>query len=85
MVAFPGKLFHWTQIPTCLWFLARDRNDGEFRDRRGWEATGEVAAQVGDRAVSSNDVISELAIVQQAHSHVLEAATHRERRSCIAD
>jgi len=42
MVAFPGKLFHWTQIPTCLWFLARDRNDGEFRDRRGWEATGEV-------------------------------------------
>ena len=35
MVALPGQLFYSTQIPACLWFLARDRRDGRFRDRRG--------------------------------------------------
>jgi len=35
MVALPGQLFYSTQIPACLWFLARDRKDGGFRDRRG--------------------------------------------------
>ena len=35
MVALPGQLFYSTQIPACLWFLARDRKDGRFRDRRG--------------------------------------------------
>jgi type I restriction enzyme M protein len=35
MVALPGQLFYSTQIPACLWFLARDRKDHKFRDRRG--------------------------------------------------
>jgi len=35
MVALPGQLFYSTQIPVCLWFLARDKGDGRFRDRRG--------------------------------------------------
>lgn len=37
MVALPGQLFYSTQIPVCLWFLARDRTgrDGRTRDRRG--------------------------------------------------
>ena len=47
MVALPGQLFYSTQIPACLWFLARDRTGGlpsrdgtvrqprPFRDRRG--------------------------------------------------
>jgi len=35
MVAMPGQLFYSTQIPVCLWFLARDRKNGKFRDRRG--------------------------------------------------
>jgi type I restriction enzyme M protein len=35
MVALPGQLFFSTQIPACLWFLARDRKNGKFRDRRG--------------------------------------------------
>jgi type I restriction enzyme M protein len=48
-VALPGQLFYSTQIPACLWFLARDKlrkspsasmregwGGGEcFRDRRG--------------------------------------------------
>ena len=28
MVALPGQLFYSTQIPACLWFLARDRKRG---------------------------------------------------------
>jgi type I restriction enzyme M protein len=35
MVALAGQLFYSTQIPACLWFLARDRKNGRFRDRRG--------------------------------------------------
>jgi type I restriction enzyme M protein len=35
MVALPGQLFYSTQIPVCLWFLARNRKNGRFRDRRG--------------------------------------------------
>ena len=45
MVALPGQLFYSTQIPACLWFLARNKNGlpspsgrgagGEGRDRRG--------------------------------------------------
>jgi type I restriction enzyme M protein len=35
MVVLPGQLFYATQIPVCLWFLARDKKNGRFRDRRG--------------------------------------------------
>src|SRR6185295_630046 len=35
MVALPGQLFYSTQIPVCLWFLARTKKNGRFRDRRG--------------------------------------------------
>ena len=35
MVALPGQLFYSTQIPACLWFLARDRSGNVYRDRRG--------------------------------------------------
>jgi type I restriction enzyme M protein len=34
MVALPGQLFYATQIPVCLWFLARNKKNGRFRDRR---------------------------------------------------
>ena len=36
MIALPGQLFYSTQIPACLWFLARNKNPGqEWHDRRG--------------------------------------------------
>jgi len=35
MVAMPGQLFYSTQIPVCLWFCARNKRNGRFRDRRG--------------------------------------------------
>jgi type I restriction enzyme M protein len=34
MVALPGQLFYSTQIPVCLWFLAKNKHDGKRRDRR---------------------------------------------------
>lgn len=35
MVALPGQLFYSTQIPVCLWFIAREKKNGRFRERRG--------------------------------------------------
>ena len=36
MVALPSQLFYSTQIPACLWFLARNKNNSHgCRDRRG--------------------------------------------------
>lgn len=35
MIALPGQLFYSTQIPVCLWFIARDKRNDRFRDRRG--------------------------------------------------
>lgn len=35
MVALPGQLFYNTMIPACLWFIARDKKNHNFRDRRG--------------------------------------------------
>jgi len=36
MIALPGQLFYSTQIPACLWFLARSKNPGHrWRDQRG--------------------------------------------------
>jgi type I restriction enzyme M protein len=38
MVALPGQLFYSTQIPVCLWFLAKNKRAADakrgFRDRR---------------------------------------------------
>jgi type I restriction enzyme M protein len=34
MVALPGQLFYSTQIPACLWFLSKDKQNNRFRDRR---------------------------------------------------
>jgi type I restriction enzyme M protein len=33
MIALPGQLFYSTQIPACLWFLAKNKKNGKFRDR----------------------------------------------------
>jgi len=41
MIALPGQLFYGTQIPACLWFIARDKSGAPtkgskpLRDRRG--------------------------------------------------
>ena len=60
IVALPGQLFCSTQIPACLWFLARGRRRngeilfidarrlGRMVDRTHRELTGEDVAQIAD-------------------------------------
>lgn len=35
MISLPAQLFYNTMIPVCLWFVARDKKNHKFRDRRG--------------------------------------------------
>jgi len=35
IVALPAKLFTNAMIPACLWFIARNRQNHKFRNRRG--------------------------------------------------
>ncbi|WCF07662.1 type I restriction-modification system subunit M [Paenibacillus thiaminolyticus] len=35
IVTLPGQLFYSTQIPVCLWFLAKNKTPRGLRDRRG--------------------------------------------------
>jgi len=35
MVSLPGNLFYGVTIPCCLWFLAKNKNTGGFRNRKG--------------------------------------------------
>jgi type I restriction enzyme M protein len=61
MVALPGQLFYTTQIPVCLWFLARNKANGKYRDRRG-ETLFIDARQMGEmvdrthRELSQEDI-----------------------------
>ena len=42
IVALPGQLFATTQIPVCLWFVARDKSNGLLKDRTLRDRRGEV-------------------------------------------
>ena len=42
MVALPGQLFYSTQIPVCLWFLARDKSNGVARNARLRDRRNEI-------------------------------------------
>ena len=35
MISLPPQLFYNTSIPVCLWFLARNKRNGKFKDRTG--------------------------------------------------
>ena len=62
MVALPGQLFYSTQIPACLWFLARDR-------------TGGVAAGVGE--VGAGNAAAGIARTGTAEAGTMGAGTAR--------
>lgn len=61
MVALPTQLFYSTGIPVCLWFLAKDRQNRRFRDRRGEvlfidaRNLGEMATRV-HRVLTADDI-----------------------------
>jgi type I restriction enzyme M protein len=63
MVALPSQLFFNTQIPACLWFLARNKTNGKFRDRSN-EILFIDARKMGEmidrkhRVLTDNDIIS---------------------------
>ena len=42
MVALPGQLFYGTQIPACLWILAKDKSNGVAKDVRLRDRCGEL-------------------------------------------
>lgn len=42
MVALPGQLFYGTQIPACLWILAKDKSNGIAKDKKLRDRRGEV-------------------------------------------
>lgn len=42
MIALPGQLFYSTQIPVCLWFLARDKSNGIARDKKLRDRRGKI-------------------------------------------
>src|SRR6266581_4708746 len=35
MIALPSQLFYNTMIPACLWFVSRDKENHQFKERRG--------------------------------------------------
>ena len=67
MVALPGQLFYSTQIPACLWFLARDR-------------TGDSPARIGvaERARPLRDRRGEVLFIDARTLGRMVDRTHRE-------
>ncbi len=68
MVAMPGQLFYSTQIPVCLWFLARDKENSGFRDRRG-ETLFIDARKLGEMADRTHRELSEADIRKIADTY----------------
>ena len=77
MVALPTQLFFNTQIPACIWFLARDRASNPQRDRSG-EILFIDARQVGAMISRRNRELTEADIRRVAdvyHSWRCQDAT----------
>ena len=68
MVALPGQLFYTTQIPACLWFLARNRSGGKIRDRRG-EVLFIDARSMGNMIDRTHRELTEVDIERVANSY----------------
>jgi type I restriction enzyme M protein len=83
MIALPGQLFYSTQIPACLWFLARNKNPGaKWRDRRR-EVLFIDARKLGTlvdrtRREFSNDDIARIASTYHAWRGEKGAATYAD-------
>ena len=83
MIALPGQLFYSTQIPACLWFLARNKNPSkDWRDRHG-EVLFIDARKLGHmvdrtRKEFSDDDIAKIAGTYHAWRGELGAAVYED-------
>ena len=68
MVALPSQLFYSTPIPACLWFRARDRTGGKFRNRRG-EVLFIDARKLGRMLDRTHRVLTDRDIARIAHTY----------------
>lgn len=68
MVALPTQLFYNTQIPACLWFLARNRTNHKFRNRSG-EILFIDARKLGTMTSRKNKILTDADIAQIAETY----------------
>jgi type I restriction enzyme M protein len=73
MVALPTQLFYKTQIPACLWFLARNRSkatmhSGSFRNRSG-EILFIDARKLGAMTSRKNKILTDTDIAQISEAY----------------
>ena len=92
MVALPGQLFYSTQIPACLWFLARDRAGGVAAGAgiartgttgagtvgAGTARVGTVRAGVAERSRPFRDRRGEVLFIDARQLGRMVDRTHRE-------
>jgi len=87
MVALPGQLFYSTQIPACLWILAKDRSNGlvknsKLRDRRGEilfiDARSMGALVDRTRRELSDDDVARIAATYHAWRGEADAGTYAD-------
>jgi len=76
MVALPGQLFYSTQIPACLWFIARDKR-GQPSPLRP-SPTGRGGGGEGEPADQPRDRRGEVLFVDARRMGRLVDRTHRE-------
>jgi type I restriction enzyme M protein len=62
-VAMPGQLFFGTQIPVCIWILAKDKSGGKHGQRKLRDRRGEVlfldARKLGQMISSNQRILTE--------------------------
>lgn len=73
MIALPGQLFYSTQIPVCLWFLAKDKSNGLTRDKKLRDRRGEIlfidARKIGHMVDRTRREFSDADIAQIADTY----------------
>ncbi|MCO5249688.1 MAG: SAM-dependent methyltransferase, partial [Chitinophagales bacterium] len=68
MVSLPSQLFYNTQIPACLWFLARNRTNHKFRNRSG-EILFIDARKLGTMTSRKNKILTDADIAQISEAY----------------
>ena len=77
MVALPGQLFYSTQIPVCLWFLARDKRGGTGA-RAGTRVTTGTGTRAGTVACPYRNRRGETLFIDARKLGTLIDRVHRE-------